>query len=568
MQVEITFLTRRGTDAVMRKSQTVTVESVRFGRGSKNEVQLRDTRVGLAAATLYQRDGGFFIEQSGDVPLRINDATASAARVGTADTITIGPYKVVIGQPPNGIDLLLTVELVHPPGDALQRLVAQSRIGLDQAGIGKRAASWALFAFIAIFGLAAPIAVYPVGQVASSSKSVPPADTLSYFSMIWNSGEFSNPHRFFGQACATCHRSSFAAAPDAACLTCHAEIGNHFKAAAAADLGPARQHLEGTRCAACHEEHRGLRGLTIRQAALCVDCHGSLAESAPKAGLRNVSSFPAGHPQFRATLVADAAKRSFVRSTLGSEPKPADHPNLTFSHAAHLIETGLLTAKGREIMGCADCHLAEPGGEGFLPITFKGQCQSCHHLDLKFDIAQPWREVPHGDAAAVKVAVEDFYGHKALKDGILDTGPPAILRRAVGTAQVDEQQRRDALAWVTQKSREAMGTIFDEKRGCGYCHVVDRANDAFTVAPVAMRARFLPGARFNHARHAAMACADCHDSRHSEKSSDVLLPGLESCITCHGPEQAALMTRSTCTSCHDFHRKEFGPMRRATRSGT
>jgi predicted CXXCH cytochrome family protein len=565
MQVEVTFLTRRGPDAVTRKSQTVTGESVRFGRGTDNEVQLRDTRVGLAAAALHQRDGGLFIEQRGDVPLRVNDATAPAATVGPGDEIIVGPYKIVIGKPPDGVDAALTVELVQPTGDALQRLVAQSRIGLDKAGIGRRRASWALFALIAILGLAAPIAVSPLGRVASSSKSVPPADALSDVSMSWNSGELSNPHRFFAQACATCHRSSFAAVPDAACLTCHAEIGNHFRAAVAADLGPARQRLEGTRCAECHEEHRGLRGLTIKQAALCVDCHSSLAESAPKAGLRNVSSFPAGHPQFRATLVGDAAKKSFVRVALGGEPKPEDHPNLIFSHAAHLIETGFLTPRGRKTMVCADCHVAEPSGQGFLAITFEGQCHSCH--DLKFERAVPRREVPHGDPAAVSAVVEDFYGHLALKGGIADPEAPAILRRAVGTAPPSEEERREGLAWVAQKSTEAMAIIFDEKRGCAYCHVVERADGAFTVAPVAIRARFLPGARFNHAKHAAMACVDCHDGRHAERSSDVLIPGLESCVTCHGAEQAALKTRSTCTSCHDFHRKEFGPMRQTATSG-
>ena len=115
-----------------------------------------------------------------------------------------------------------------------------------------------------------------------------------------------------------------------------------------------------------------------------------------------MTGFPTGHPQFRATLVQDAAQRSFTRVELGTKDKIEDHPNLHFSHKAHLVDEGFLTPSGKKVMVCADCHVAEPSGQGFLPITFEGQCHSCH--DLKFDAALPSREVAHGDAKAVKAA--------------------------------------------------------------------------------------------------------------------------------------------------------------------
>jgi hypothetical protein len=77
-----------------------------------------------------------------------------------------------------------------------------------------------------------------------------------------------------------------------------------------------------------------------------------------------------------------------------------------------------------------------------------------------------------------------------------------------------------------------------------------------------MRTRFLPNAQFDHSRHQAVDCAECHDSRHSETASDVFIPGLESCTGCHGGANASFKAQSACVSCHVFHRLEFGPMRR------
>jgi predicted CXXCH cytochrome family protein len=58
-----------------------------------------------------------------------------------------------------------------------------------------------------------------------------------------------------------------------------------------------------------------------------------------------------------------------------------------------------------------------------------------------------------------------------------------------------------------------------------------------------------------------MGCEDCHDARHADTSSTVMIPGISNCIGCHGTENASLRAGSSCISCHGFHRNEFGPMR-------
>jgi hypothetical protein len=252
MQAEITFLTRRGA-AVMRKSLTVTAETIRFGRGTDNEVPLTDIRVELTAAALRQRADGFFIERLGDSPLRVNGETTGAALVGPGDEILIGPYKLVLSNPPEGLDAALSVELVQPIGDTLQRLVADSRIGLDQTRLSKRRASWALFGTLIILCLAIPIALYSVGRRSTPDQADGASTTLgiawNLLGIAWKPGELSNQHRYFAQNCATCHQSPFALVKDAACLTCHGGIGNHIPPAAASDAEPVRRHLQATRCA-------------------------------------------------------------------------------------------------------------------------------------------------------------------------------------------------------------------------------------------------------------------------------------------------------------------------------
>jgi Cytochrome c3/Cytochrome c7 and related cytochrome c len=553
MQVEVTFLTRRGT-AVIRRSHTVTAESVRFGRGTDNEVPLADIRVELAAAVLRQRPDGLFIERLGDSPLYVNSETTGARLVDSGDEILIGPYKIIVTKPLEGLDAALSVELVQPIGDSLERLITENRIGLDQTGLSKRRVSWALFAILTILGLAAPIALYSSWD--SADRGVPGVPT--FLGIAWNPGEISNPHRYFAQKCATCHQGVFIMVKDAACLTCHGGIGNHIASAAAVGGNQLRRHLQTTRCAECHEEHRGLHSLVIREGTLCVNCHRSLAKAMPTAGPRDVRGFPVGHPQFRVTVVRDAGARNFERVHLGSYPTPADHPNLVFSHAAHLVSGGF-PALGYKPMVCSDCHVPEPSGQGFLAITYKGQCQSCHAL--KFDATLPWKEVPHGDDARVEADVAGFYASLALGEGGPKRPAPEVERRLPGDLSTPPSEAPSRRAWVRQKTAQALGIIFDEKRGCFYCHFTDSTRGEFRVAPVVMLTRFLLPARFDHAKHTPMQCSDCHDSKHSQSSSDVLVPGIERCITCHGTESASYKAQSTCTSCHVFHRQELEPMR-------
>jgi hypothetical protein len=582
MEVEVTVLTRRGA-AVMRRSQHASGPRIGLGRGTDNEVPLADIRVGLHIAALVPRDNGIAIEKLGNSPLVINGVSVDSTALKPGDEILLGPYRIEILAPPEGCDGAIQIELVQPMGAALERLNAGARIGLERAGASKRIYAWTGFLVIAVVCLAVPIIVFTNGLIPTWHRNVPSPKVPTLIGLSWNPGQFSNAHRFIGANCATCHQGAFAQVADKACLACHTTVGRH--APHGLNLGSAGVELGTLRCADCHSEHRGLDGSVISEARFCLGCHTNLDKTAPGAQVKDVLGFPKGHPQFRATLVADATEGKTVRAELGTTPPPLDHPDIKFSHKAHLDTLGDTVLGDRQIKGCADCHVPDPSGLTFLPITYKNQCASCH--ELTFDkVALPWPDakVPHGDDTGVIAAVWNYYAGLALQG---DTPAPAastapqIERRSAGAAAppVPGPPPADSQGWVTAKSAAALRIVFDDRRGCAYCHysrstdgawdtdkilansLPPKADTPHVVAPVMMRTQFLPSARFDHASHRGMTCEDCHAARQAQTSSEVLIPDLNNCVKCHGSENAALHAQSTCITCHVFHHNEFGLMR-------
>jgi predicted CXXCH cytochrome family protein len=584
MEVEVTFLTRRGS-AVMRRSRRVDARRIRFGRGTGNEVQLPDIRVDLTAAALFPRSGVLTIQALGPSALRVNGQTTRGASIGPGDELVIGPYRIQLSEPAPGLDAALSIELVQPLGDVLTRLTAQAQTGLHGGTISKRVVSWTGILIICLFFLVAPIVFYTLKSAPPPRAGLGHPAGFDPVALLWEPGELSNSHRFFASNCASCHQSAFAAVSDNSCLACHR--GDNGHAVAATKAGASAEVIGASQCTSCHVEHRGNRGIVISDSGLCLQCHSSLAERLPGTGVRDIAGFQ-GHPQFRVTLVADAAGPRFERALLGGTPPPTDRPGIKFSHAAHLVPGGF-PALGYKAMACADCHKREPGGEGFVPVTYKEQCQRCHALTFdRQELPWPNARVPHGDDTGVAAAVWNYYAGKALQGDMPEPQPRTAPRRIPGapTAVAAEAGAASAQTWVTERTEAALRTIvFDDKRGCAYCHFGTGPEGTFDlsgvlpigagaprpapgriVAPVVLRNRFLPQARFDHARHAAMDCEQCHAARRAETSGTVLIPGVENCQACHGAENTKQRAESTCITCHRFHRNLPRPAGTSTTS--
>ena len=591
MEVDVAFLSRRGT-AIMRRSQRASGERVRIGRGTDNEVPLNDIHVGLRAAALTIHDNVLTVDRLDNTPLEVNGDAVDTAPLKPGDEIRLGPYRIEVLPAPEGCDGAIQIELVPVAADAPERL-AGARIGLARTGANKRVYAWTGFLVIAVVCLAVPIVVFSSGMLPSWHKDVPRAALPTVVGLSWNAGSFSNAHRFFAADCATCHQGAFAPVADSACLACHANVGAHTPHGAV--LASVGERLASLRCVDCHTEHRGIEGSIVREARFCLDCHRNLNEAAPATGAQDVGGFPKGHPQFRATLVADAAQGKTVRVALGGSPPAINRSGLKFEHKTHIDTINYPALGDRRVKGCADCHVPEPSGQGFLPITYKNQCQRCH--ELTFDkVALPWPDamVPHGDDTGVIAAVWNYYAGLALQ-GDAATSPstpaaPAVERRAAGTpaAAASAPAHADTQAWVTAKTAAALRVVFDERRGCAYCHYSTAENGAWDVDKILAQAlppkanpprvvtrpvlltRFLPNAVFDHASHRGMTCESCHAVTEavSNGTDRLMIPGLDNCTQCHGAENASLRAQSTCITCHVFHHTAFGLMRTSAAAAT
>jgi hypothetical protein len=74
--------------------------------------------------------------------------------------------------------------------------------------------------------------------------------------------------------------------------------------------------------------------------------------------------------------------------------------------------------------------------------------------------------------------------------------------------------------------------------------------------------QWMPHAKFDHDAHRGFSCVSCHaNAITSTEESDVLLPGIETCKTCHAPGPDHV--ESQCSECHTYHdwskRKEVTP---------
>lgn len=585
MEVEVTFLSRRGT-AIMRRAQRASGERVHIGRGTDNEVRLTDIHVGLRAAALLVRDGELAVERLDNSPLEVNGNVVDTAPLSPGDVIGLGPYRIEVTAPPEGCDGAIQIELAPAAGAGGPEATSRVRIGLERTGANKRVYAWIGFVVVAALFFAVPLIIFNSGLMRAWHKDTPTPAAAKVAGLSWSPGTFSNAHRFFAADCASCHEGAFAEVPDKACLACHADVGSHVPHGV--ELAAAGKELATLRCNDCHTEHRGIQGSVIRTADLCLDCHRDLQTTAPAAKVPNVDGFPAGHPQFRATL-SDVPHTVPVRAELGGPPL-IDKPGLKFSHDVHLKTIhDASVLEDRRVKGCADCHTPDAGGLGFQPITYKVQCERCHELTFE-KVSLPWPKaaVPHGDDTGVIAAVWNYYAGLALRQGTGSSPAPApqgqaMERRGAGmpAPPAPGATPGDTQAWVTAQASTALRTVvFEERRGCAYCHYSTASDGAWNVdkilaqalppkpnpAPIVahpmLRNNFLPNAVFNHGLHSGVPCENCHTvgPMKSDGVEALMVPGKETCAKCHGAESATLHVQSTCIDCHDFHRNEFGLM--------
>ena len=106
--------------------------------------------------------------------------------------------------------------------------------------------------------------------------------------------------------------------------------------------------------------------------------------------------------------------------------------------------------------------------------------------------------------------------------------------------------------WVTERMAEAEELLW--RKTCKQCHAltISPGGGLPQVAPANVKTQRMPHAKFDHDAHRALT---------STEASDVLLPGIAVCKTCHGP--GLDHADAHCSECHTYHdwskRKEVTP---------
>ena len=181
----------------------------------------------------------------------------------------------------------------------------------------------------------------------------------------------------------------------------------------------------------------------------------------------------------------------------------------------------------------------------------------CH--DLAFDrVGGTLRTLRHGEPAQVVADLRDFYrGRAAPRPSVLGAGGAAAAGRCARPAQPHPVRPRPRTAPSGRSGR-----VFSPGGACFDCHRVEAPPAGsldFRIRPVAFPIRYLHKGWFDHRAHATQSCSSCHAAERSNAASDLLIPDLASCRTCHGGEGSSKPVPSSCAMCHDYHMDAGAP---------
>ena len=327
-----------------------------IGRGSDCDLQLADLAVMLHHARLViAGPGRLHIEATGGVPLAVGGAFVNEAELVLADApvIDIGPFRLSFTEGDAG-GVAVTAERVVPPIDAADAGAETAIFSLAGVMPSKRRLAWIGATAVLIGLLLLPLlhflgedrATLPPAMVASARQGNVAGDDRARRQVarpatpgglaadeVWSSGPLSSAHASLASNCGACHQQAFVAVTDRACQACHVPdaLPDHAAPARLAQgraptggvVGVAHRafNLPEGRCASCHKEHEGEhegeKAAMSVAASFCTDCHAGLNTRLPDTPLANVAGW-AGHPDFRATLVAAPSRTRprFTRAAL------------------------------------------------------------------------------------------------------------------------------------------------------------------------------------------------------------------------------------------------------------
>lgn len=558
-----------------------------LGRAAGNDIHLPDLALEPDHARIEQVDErSIRVRATGTLGFDLDGRTVLRAEIDTAKgaELRFGGHRMAVSRGEDG-GTILSIRRVDAVSEASGEKEEAKVFSLRGLLPDKRLTAWGMVLAILIGFLAIPIWSY---------ASRPANDTRNIYKVAgdgaWSSGPLSKAHHALEGRCETCHEKAFVSVRDSACQTCHTDVHDHAPAArvamARAEPGLGGKFLglvatsfgkppEGA-CVDCHREHEGAGPMQPTPQAFCTDCHGTLHDRLKDTKLGDAADFGTSHPQFMPLVQTMPGKHPrFARASLDS--KPMDDSGLKFPHDIHLSAIGGVARMARtmkaqngfgDVLACKDCHKPTADGVRFLPVDMERDCQSCHSLAFE-TIGGTVRTLRHGQPDQVIADLRAYYR---------STGPAqpmalgGMARRQPGDYAQGQIHHAYFGAVATRPSRadDAIRAVFSKGGACYDCHTVTppqaNGNASWQILPVNQPMRYMMNGWFDHGTHRTQTCESCHAAPKSHDAKQLLLPGIDSCRTCHGGEKAKVDVPSGCAMCHSYHVGDGAPWMPADRA--
>jgi len=542
----------------------IRTQQLTIGRASDQHVQIDEPLVELCHATISLcHDGQLYAKSLTSGDIEINGESHRSKQLTPGDSIHIGSVIITIGQPRAGHPVVVTID--HPAGANKYSLESLHYTTLRQTRLSKSFWSWVLAASVLLLFFVIPLS----GLFSPSVKQLLRESILLPDDSLWLTGPLHRSHQIIGKDCNACHTTPFKMVENKQCIECHRDVQHHVDIASH-DV----EHFHENRCADCHREHNEPSVLVQPDQRFCVDCHQNLEKLKNDTELADVSDFDSDHPEFSLTLLKPFIEETkirweAVRIERNSLATTREESYLHFSHKQHLNPKGIRSPDGDKLLTCQDCHRPNTSGHQMLPIKMENHCGNCHKLDL--DENNLGKQIPHGDINALFDTLKEYFSHQYLEQDALTSSQPTkdqLRRPNVKHRVLSIEDRKQALDWAKKQSLIAAQDLI-ENRVCIDCHHIYRIPgktefEKWYVKPVVLNKTWMPLADFNHAKHTGVACTTCHkNAKKSKKSSDILIPKIETCRECHGGKKDKYKLPSDCLMCHKFHLPNRGLLDKA-----
>uniref|UniRef100_UPI001F55F84B cytochrome c3 family protein n=1 Tax=Sphingobium sp. Sx8-8 TaxID=2933617 RepID=UPI001F55F84B len=578
-------LTADGREIV--RAATVEKPQLSLGRGAGNDIHLPDLALEPDHARIEQIDERTIrVRATGTLGFGLDGRNVLRAEIdsGKGAELRFGGHRVTVSRGDDGA-IILSIRRVDAVSEASEEKEESRVFSLRGLLPGKRLTAWGMVLAILIGFLAVPIWSY---------ASRPADDTRNIYKVVgdrsWSSGPLSQAHHALEGRCETCHQKAFVSVRDGACQTCHKAVHDHAPAArialARAEPGLGGRFLAGVAaafgkppegaCVDCHREHEGAGPMQPAPQAFCTDCHGTLKDRLKDTKLGNAGDFGTIHPEFMPLVQAMPGKYPrFTRASLSA--RPMDDSGLKFPHDIHLSATGGVARMARtmkaqygfgDALACKDCHRPTADGVRFQPVEMERDCQMCHSLALE-TIGGTVRTLRHGQPDQVVADLRAYYRSTGPAQPVALGG---MARRRPGDYAQGQIYHAYFGAAAARPSRadDAIRAVFSRGGACYDCHTVKppgaSGNAGWQVLPVHQPMRYMMNGWFDHAAHRTEKCESCHAAPRSHDAKQLLLPGIDSCRTCHGGEKSRTDVPSGCAMCHSYHIGDGAPWIAADRS--